>query len=107
DGIVVTELIRPRLESAVARDFVVLNGLGSGKKASVQGRFALVFLHHFLAFLDDAKNGIASLALWAFVQRREYLLEPLDLTFGLIQVLFKSRLEFARPSRLGHLGQSR
>ena len=58
-----TELACPRLQGTVARDLVVLDGLRRGQKPRIQCRAALVFLHDFLAFLDDSHDGITGLAL--------------------------------------------
>ena len=38
DGVLVTKLVRPGLQSAVTRNFVMLDGLRRGKQAGVESR---------------------------------------------------------------------
>src|SRR3546814_2055107 len=52
-GLVHAELLRPRLEGAVAGDPVMLDGLGSGDQPGVEHLAALEVVHDLLAFLDD------------------------------------------------------
>ena len=55
------------LQRAVARDFVVLDGLRSRQQSGVEGGGILVVLHDLLAFLDDADDGLGRFCLEAFL----------------------------------------
>ena len=99
------ELICPGLQCAVARYLVMLDRLRARQQAGVEGRRALVFLHDLLAFVDDADDGIAGLALRLLADQAEHLFEPLHLAFGLRVMLLERRPELVRLRRLRHLGQ--
>lgn len=49
----------PCAKGAVAGDFVVLGGLARGYQAGIKHLRVVNFLDDFLAFLDDAENGVA------------------------------------------------
>ena len=65
----------------------------------------LAFLHHFLAFLDQAHHALAGLGARGGAEKLQAFVEPLDLVFGLLQVRLEQALQLHRARRLGHLGQ--
>ncbi len=100
-----TELLGPGFQRAVAGDLVVLDRLGGGDEAGVERLGALEVLDDGLAFLDDAEDGVAGLAAGGFADQFEHLLQALDMTFGLFEMLLEAGLQLGRLGRLGHLGQ--
>jgi hypothetical protein len=83
----------------------VLDRLRRGEKARVQCGRALKFLHHFLAFLDDADDRVARLAARSLVDFFEHLLKPGDVFLGLGLVFFECGFQIRRLGGLRHLGQ--
>src|ERR1700756_5148050 len=62
DGIFHAEVLSPGLQGAVARNFIMLDGLRGCEQAGIERGRTLVFLHDLLTFVDDALDGIALLA---------------------------------------------
>src|SRR5581483_10091947 len=73
-------------------------------EARIERRRALELLHHLFGFLDDAENGVAGLAVRLLLDRREDLLQPLDVAFGFFGVLLKGRFEVLVLRGLRQLG---
>ena len=67
---------------------------------------ALVLVHNLLAFLGDAHDGVASLALGFLVDLRKHLLQTIDLAFGLSEVFLESSFEFGMLRGLRHFWQA-
>src|SRR6201995_2624148 len=105
DGVLHAELAGPALQSAVAGYLVVLYGLGGSQQASVKRRLTLVLVHDLGAFIEDALDGIALLSASRLADLFEDLLQPLDLTLGLVVVLLKCGTELIGVGGLGHLWQ--
>ncbi len=61
-GFIQSQFLSPGLQRPVARDFVMLDRLGGRKQTRVQSRATPILLNYLLPFLDDADNGVASLA---------------------------------------------
>src|SRR5260370_34767972 len=91
NGVFHVELAGPLFQCAVARDFVVFDGLRRCKHAGVKRLAALVLLHDLLALLEDALDRIAGLAARRHVEHLENLLETLDMAFGLAMMLLERR----------------
>src|SRR5216683_7712067 len=92
-GVLHSELLRPLLQRAVARDFVMLDGLGRGQHAGIERLAALVLVHDLLALVEDALDGVTGLAARRLVDQFENLLEAFDLAFGLAEMLFERRAQ--------------
>src|SRR3954471_4592538 len=97
--------LRPAAQRAVARDLLVLDRLRRRDQAGVERRAAGELLHHLLAFLQDALDGLARHALGLLAQEPEDLLEALDLLFRLAAVLLERGLELLVLGGAGHLRQ--
>jgi putative tryptophan/tyrosine transport system substrate-binding protein len=85
-GFIQSQFLRPGPQRPVARDFVMLDRLCRREQAGIQSWASLVFLHYFLPFLDDANDGIASLAARRFVQLGKHFVEAFDMVLGFILV---------------------
>lgn len=77
DGVVHPELLAPRDQRAVARDLVMLHGLGSRQDSGVADFLVGDLGGEPVGLLDDAFDGIATLALSRHVAHLEHLLEAL------------------------------
>jgi hypothetical protein len=86
DRVLQVELGSPRLERAVTRNLIVLDGLRGGEQAGIKRGLALVFVHDLLALVEDAFDGVAFLAARRFAQKFEDLLQTLDLSFGFVMM---------------------
>jgi len=84
----------------------VLDGLGRCKQSRIESGRTLVCIEDFLAFLDDAVNCRAGLALGTFAKNFEDLLKALDMDLGFVAVLFERRLEVRGLGAPGHFWQS-
>ena len=84
----------------------MLDGLGRGDQAGVKGRGALGLRHHFLTLFDNAVDRGAGLALSALPDDLEDLLQALDLSLGLVLVLFEGLLQFRRLGGCAILGSA-
>src|SRR5579864_5808845 len=100
-----TQLLGPCFEGAIARDFVMLDGLRDRQKTCIESRRALVLVRDFFPFLYDAHDRVAGLGLGLLIDNVEYLLQAGYVPFSLAMVLFKSLLEFSGVHRFGHLWQ--
>jgi hypothetical protein len=67
----------------------MLDRLRGGQEACVQSGRILELLHHLLAFLDDADDGVAGLPARRLVDFFEHLLEPRDVLVSLGLVEFE------------------
>jgi hypothetical protein len=76
-----------------------------GEQAGIEGRFALVLFHDFLALIEDAFDGVALLAARWLAEQIEYLLQAPDLAFRLVMMFFECRPKLVGVGRLGHLRQ--
>jgi hypothetical protein len=85
----------------------VFDGLRGSEQPGVERGRALIFFGDFIAFLGDAVNRGALLALWLFVEQGENPFEPFNMAFGLAAMLFKGSGEFFGIRRLLHLRQRR
>jgi hypothetical protein len=81
----------------------VLDRLRGGEQAGIEGRFALVLFHDFLALIEDAFDGVALLAARRLAEQVEYLLQAPDLAFRLIMMFFECRPMLVGICRLGIL----
>src|SRR5579859_562641 len=90
DRILVTQLVSPAFQSAIARNLVMLDRLSRRQKARVECRSISVLVHDFLAFVEDALDSIALLAARRLAEKLEDLFEAFDLSFGLVVMLLKS-----------------
>jgi hypothetical protein len=88
------QLLRPGLESSIAHDFVVLDGLGGGEYGRIDSFAPAKILHHALTFFENAVDGLAGLAGGTLSEKLEHLLKPLDLTLRLLKVSFEGQLQF-------------
>ncbi|MNL47106.1 hypothetical protein D3C87_1698730 [compost metagenome] len=83
----------------------MLHRLCGGQEASIEGDVALVLLHDFIPFREDAFDGVTGPAPRRLADDLKHLLEALDLALGLLPVLLERRLQFGRLGCTGHLGQ--
>jgi len=83
----------------------MLDHLRRREEASIQGERALELLHHFLAFLDDAHDGVAGLRAWRFFHFFEHFLKTHDVLFGLGLVLFEGGFQRLRLGGLRQFGK--
>ena len=95
------EFLGPGRQRAVSRHLVVLDRLRGGEQAGIEGRGAFVFVHDLLAFVENAHDGIASLAAGRLAEQFKYLLEALDA--GLLAAA--QAVEHYEISRYGTLKQ--
>ena len=65
---------RQGFERAVARDFVMLDGLGGGQQTGIEGGRSLVLLHDLLALVEDPHDGVTGFAPRRLVDLRNCLL---------------------------------
>jgi hypothetical protein len=72
-----------------------------GEQAGIEGRFALVLFHDFLALIEDAFDGVALLAARWLAEQIEYLLQAPDLAFRLVMMFFECRPKLVGVGRLG------
>jgi hypothetical protein len=71
----------------------VLDLLSSSNEGSVHDRGISVLFHHFFTFFDQAGHSLALLSLGRNAEELECLVEPLDLTLGLLQMFLEGRLQ--------------
>src|ERR1700747_2313649 len=90
DRILVTQLISPGFQGAIARNLVMLDRLSRCQKSRVECRSISVLVHDFLAFVEDALDGIALLAARRLAEKLKDLFEAFDLPFGFVVMLLKS-----------------
>jgi len=102
--LVQAELRRPGLQGPVAGDLVMLDRLCRSKKAGIERRRALEFLHDLLALFDNAHDGVAGLAAGRLVDLLENLLKPRHVLFGLGLVLLEGGFKVLGLGGLGHMG---
>ncbi|SCM77066.1 hypothetical protein KL86PLE_40871 [uncultured Pleomorphomonas sp.] len=95
----------PAAHGAVAGDLVVLDRLGGGDQAGVDGLRAGKFLEHFLAFLDDALDGRTGLAACRLADQFEHLLQALDLHLGLLTMFLEGGPQLGRLGATRHFRQ--
>src|SRR5262245_23795890 len=69
----------PGFQGAIARNFVMLDGLSCADQAGIQGGRVFVFLDDLLAFIDNPRNGGAVLAARGLVDQPEYFFQSVDL----------------------------
>src|ERR1700744_2505629 len=105
DRILVTQLVSPAFQSAIARNLVMLDRLSRRQKARVECGSISVLVHDFLAFVENALDGIALLAARRLAEKLEDLFEAFNLSFGLVVMLLKSLPQLDGRRRLGHLWQ--
>src|ERR1700722_6625449 len=106
-GVVQAKLLRPGLQGAVSRNFIMLDCLRRCQQTGVERRGALVLLHDLGALFGDADNGVAGLGLRLFVYRAENLFQPRDMAFRLASVLFESLFQIGRLRGFRHFRQCR
>ena len=99
-------LLGPRDQRPVARDLVVLGGLGGGDQAGVQRLRIVRLADDFLAFLDDALDRRAGLGLRRFADDLEHLLEPGDVLLGLFEMAFEGCLSSGAVAFLAIFGSA-
>ena len=99
------ELLCPGQQRPVARDLVMLHGLGGRDQAGIDGLAPGELLDHLVAFGDDALDRLALDAFWLLAQDLEDLLQPLHLLARLLQVDAEGGPQLLRLRRLGELGQ--
>src|ERR1700745_3167654 len=90
DRILVTQLISPGFQGAIARNLVMLDRLSRCQKSRVECRSISVLVHDFLAFVEDALDGIALLAARRLAEKLKDVFEALDVPFGFVVMLRKS-----------------
>src|SRR5579862_6400460 len=94
-------------DAAVRGDLVVLDPLGRGNQASIEGiSCEIVVLDLFVAFFDQTFHTLALLSRWLFAKNIENSLQTLDMPFSLFEMFFEARPQLFRGCSLGHLGQS-
>src|SRR5579872_2283971 len=103
DGVLVTELSGPCFQRAVTGNLVMLNSLGGGQQTGIERRCVGILIHDFLAFVEDALDGVALFTAGRLADEPENLFQPFDLTFGLVMVLLEGRSQLIRVGRFGHL----
>ena len=69
----------------------MLDRLRRRQQAGIERRRVLVFLHDLLAFLDDAEDGVAGLALGRLTKRLESLLEASEVAEVVMFMLTRPR----------------
>ena len=99
------EFPRPRDESAVARDLVVLDGLSRGDQGGVEHAFATDFSHDLLCFVDDAVDRRTFCTLRLLAHQLEGLLEAADLFLGFREMGFESGCQLTLGRLLDQRGQ--
>src|SRR5215467_581472 len=99
-----TELFCPRDQGAIARDFVMLDGLSRRDQGCVQHFFIVYFAGDLIGFLDDAIYCRTLDAFWLDAVHFEDLLKPFDVIFGLAEMCFKPLLEPGILCFFAHLG---
>src|SRR5271166_2184541 len=90
DRILVPQLVSPGFQGAIARNLVMLDRLSRRQKARVECQSMSVLVHDFLAFVEDALDGIALLAARRLAEKLKDLFEAFNLLFGLVVMLLKS-----------------
>lgn len=75
------------------------------KETGIEGGRALEFLHNLLALLDDAHDGIASLASRRFADFLKHLFESSHVLFGLGLMFLEGGVEILGLGRLRHFRQ--
>jgi hypothetical protein len=83
----------------------MLHRLGVGDHRGVSDVRIVGVLNAFLAFLNDAFDRRTGLALRLLAKDFEHLLETLDLTLGLLQMVVEGLLQLGGIALLRHLGQ--
>lgn len=79
--------------------------LCGGKQARIEGRLTFEFLHHLLAFFDDAEDRIAGLAARRFIHLRENLLKPRDVLLSFAFMLLERSAKLVGLRGLCHFRQ--
>ncbi len=64
----------------------MLGSQGRADESRVEGGTFLILLESILAFLNHAFHTVAVLAGWLLAEFKKYLLESLNLIFGLLQM---------------------
>jgi hypothetical protein len=101
DGIGMLSLAAPAF--SIAGNLVVLDRLRCRQKPGVECLRVGILVHDLLAFIDDAFDGVALLAARGLAQHLEDLLQPRDLAFSLVKMLFEGSTKLIRiggPRRL-------
>ena len=99
------ELGRPGDQRAVARDLVVLHRLRGGDEAGIHHVLVVDLADQILAFLQDAVDRRALLALRIGVHQLEHLAQPVHLAFRFGQMLLEARAQLRVRRLLDHVGQ--
>src|SRR6266851_6930492 len=81
-AIVAAKLLRPRDQAAVARDLIMLGGLGGVDQCRIQHRFVLDLTDDLVGFLDDAVDRRTVDCLHFGAMHLEHLLKALQMGFG-------------------------
>ena len=105
--LVISSLLGPGLQRAVAGDLVVLHSLRGGQKPGVERLAPLELLHHLLAFFHQPHDRVAGFRLGVLF---DYYKNPArrgpTWLLGLRQMLLEGGPELVRVRRLRHLRQS-
>src|SRR5258705_12735926 len=83
----------------------MLDRLRGGQQTGVERWRIGILLHDLLAFIENALDGIALLAARGLAEQLEYLFQALDLSLGLIMMLFERGPQLVRIGRLRHFRQ--
>jgi len=103
--LVIAELVRVCPHATIASDLVMLHALRCGNQASIyRGRLAFHFAH-LVAFAEQPLHTFADWAFGIFAELLENLLKPLDVAFGLRQMLLERALELRVRGGLCHAGK--
>lgn len=90
---------------AVAGDFVMLDALGGANEASIADVGVGILADEVLAFFDEAFHGLAGVSAEAEAEIFADLFEPVDVAFGLFEVVLEALLQFGVGGGAGHLRQ--
>src|SRR5664279_793869 len=97
------QLMRPGFQRPVPRNFVMLDGLRRSRETGVSGLCLAEFSGYFIAFANNALDGLAWGALGLAADHLKHAFEPGDMTLGLREVFFKRVLEVLRMGGFDHL----
>ncbi len=89
----------------IAGNFVVLHALSAGDHACVKHLGLGIFFKQLFVFGDDPLHGFAGLFVGIDIEFIEDLLQSLDMSLGLLQVLLEGALQLGRSRLFGHFGQ--
>src|SRR5918996_5566203 len=103
--VLLAQRVGERADRAVRGDLVMLDLLRADDQGGIEDLGGLDLLDHLLGLLDQALHRLAALAARADVELLEYLVQALDLTVGLVEMMLERLPQLGRLGRFGHLRQ--